>query len=321
MRKIVVLDTWVNDTNLGNKIIMDAVYAELRRLFPHDFFYQVPLLEHIRAGRGLVRQGDYVFLGGTNVLSADMNKSTGWPLGITDAFWMRNVILFGVGWWQYQSYAPRPSTRFVLKRILNKEHSHSVRDAYTAARLKALGFKVLNTGCPTLWPLTKAHCEAIPRTNAQAALLTFTEYRQNPKDDRLLFEIVKRNYASIYFWPQMHGDYDYAKRLCDSQVIFVDPSVEALDDLLHKEDVDYVGTRLHAGIRALQHRRRTIIIAVDNRATEMNRDFNLPTVPREKSATELDSRIKSSWATQVILDQHAIAAWRQQFATLVDHPA
>ena len=45
-------------------------------------------------------------------------------------------------------------------------------------------------------------------------------------------------------------------------------------------EFDYVGTRLHAGILALNYRKRTLIIAVDNRAAEMKTDINLPVIAR-----------------------------------------
>jgi hypothetical protein len=144
-------------------------------------------------------------------------------------------------------------------------------------------------------------------------LLTFTEYNQSPKEDRLLFDILLKHYSKIMFWPQMFGDYAYAKKIAGSKVEFVDPSVNALDDMLNGVAVDYVGTRLHAGIRALQHFRRTIIIAVDNRATEMGKDFNLPILPREQLGTHLGQMISTGWKTSIRINAGVIARWRNQF--------
>ncbi|MCK4782105.1 MAG: hypothetical protein KAV87_00030, partial [Desulfobacteraceae bacterium] len=157
---------------------------------------------------------------------------------------------------------------------------------------------------------------AIPSTKARSVLFTFTEYNQRPKDDKLLWEIVRRNYATVYFWPQMYGDYNYAKKICGNAVVFIDPSIEALDHLLQSKDIDYIGTRLHAGIRALQHKRRAIITAVDNRASEMGRDFNLPVISRERIASDLEDKINSSWNTRVNIDSEAIAFWKRQFSSL-----
>lgn len=37
--------------------------------------------------------------------------------------------------------------------------------------------------------------------------------------------------------------------------------------------MDFVGTRLHGGIRAMQHKQRAIIIEIDNRAKEISSRF------------------------------------------------
>ena len=67
MKKIVILDTWTNNTNLGNKIISEAVYKALREIFPKEFFYRVPALEYLQGGREMVENADYVFLAGTTL--------------------------------------------------------------------------------------------------------------------------------------------------------------------------------------------------------------------------------------------------------------
>lgn len=298
---------------------MESAYRELREIFPQDFFYHVPAYEYIRAGRKLIRNADLVFLAGTNLLSANMNKTSQWRLRISDVLWLKGVVLLGLGWWQYQSRPANYYTRLLLRGILAGNHLHSVRDSYTAERMKKLGFEVLNTGCPTLWRLSDDHCARIPRGQASKALMTFTQYNRNPSDDRRLFKIVRRNYKTVYFWPQMHGDFRYAQDICRNDIEIIDPSLEALDDLLKREEIDYVGTRLHAGIRALEHGRRAIIIAIDNRATEMGRDFNLPTLPREQLEQNLENRINSSWSTDIQLDLEAVANWKRQFDSPTTH--
>jgi len=315
MKRIVVLDTWTNNTNLGNKIIVEAVYKALKEIFPHDFFYQVPALEYLQAGRVKIEQADYVFLAGTNILSSNMEKTSNWCVRPTEKFWMNKVILMGLGWWQYQKIEPNLYTRSLLNQILNKDYLHSFRDSYTTKRMEELEFQGINTGCPTIWWLNKEHCAAIPHSKSDKVLLTFTEYNQNPKYDRLLFEVLEKNYSTIYFWPQMYMDYYYAKEVCGERIVFIDPSLEALDSLLKSEDIDYVGTRLHAGVRALQHQRRAIIIAVDNRAIEMGKDFNLPILTRGEIAINLEGKINEAWATSVNLDQEVISNWKKQFET------
>lgn len=313
MRKIAILDTWINDTNLGNIIIMQSVVKVLRDIFPHDIIYHLPASEYLSKGRNLIKQADYVFLGGTNVLSSNMNKTSDWCLRLRDLKWINNVVLLGVGWWQYQEKTPNIYSRTLLKKALSRSLSHSVRDSYTEHKLRSVGINSLNTGCPTIWGLTKEKCDEIPLSKGRSVLLTFTEYNQNPKYDSILFEILKRKYETVYFWPQQFGDYSYAKTICGNEFIFVDPSIEALDHILQKESIDYCGTRLHAGIRALQFNCRSIIISVDNRATEMGRDFSLPTLKRELILDQLENLIDSDWETKVNLDQNAILTWKKQF--------
>ncbi|MGB7275494.1 MAG: TylF/MycF/NovP-related O-methyltransferase, partial [Geitlerinemataceae cyanobacterium] len=254
-----------------------------------------------------------VFLAGTNLLCSDMEKNSQWCIKPNESFWKNKVTLLGLGWWQYQEIDPNAYTRYILSQTLNREKIHSARDSYTSSRLAKLGFRTVNTGCPTLWWLTEEHCYKIPDQKSDRVLLTFTEYNMAPQSDRLLFDVLSRNYSTIYVWPQMYGDYDYAQKICGNRITFIDPSLEALDDLLQNEQIDYVGTRLHAGVRALQHQRRSIIITVDNRAIEMGKDFNLPIVNRSEIATKLEERIRGTWKTEVRIDREAIETWKSQF--------
>jgi len=61
-----------------------------------------------------------------------------------------------------------------------------------------------------------------------------------------LFEIIQRNYATIYFGRNSSATTPMPEKICGDKIKIVDPSLEALDDLLRSESVDYVGTRLHA---------------------------------------------------------------------------
>ena len=309
-----MLDTWVGTTNQGNRVIMEAVLAEVRALFPDDFLYQVSAYEYVRAGRALLRAADHVFLGGTNVLSANMNRTSEWRLRPVDLLWLRNVTLLGVGWWQYQPRPVNRYTRFLLRHVLRPGVLHSVRDSYTRERLAGLSIPSLNTGCPSLWRLDPAHCARIPQRKGSQALLTFSEYNQDEAADRELFAVVRRSYRKVRFWSQQYGDYPYARRIGDGSLEFVAPSLEALDEALGGEGVDVVGTRLHAGIRALQHGRRAIVVGIDNRALEMARDVRLPVVARERVNADLEQLINGCWATELRVDAAAIAAWKRQLS-------
>ncbi|HJG62994.1 MAG TPA: hypothetical protein K8W21_08480, partial [Enorma massiliensis] len=91
------------------------------------------------------------------------------------------------------------------------------------------------------------------------------------------------------------------------------PSLEALDRVLERDDVDYVGTRLHAGIRALNHGRRSLVVTVDNRARHISQDTGLPTLERTELGEKLTDWINGSYATEIVLPEEAIAAWKAQF--------
>jgi polysaccharide pyruvyl transferase WcaK-like protein len=80
--------------------------------------------------------------------------------------------------------------------------------------------------------------------------------------------------------------------------------------------VDYIGTRLHGGIFALNHGRRGLILEVDNRAKEMGKDFGLPTVVRT-DLERIRAWIDRSHPFQIRLDQAAIGRWRDQFKPLL----
>lgn len=308
-----VFDTTVSNNNLGNWIIMDEVYKHLYDIFPSDFFLKHPFIDSIGSNTiQYLKQSDFVFFGGTNSLSSEMEHYKQWGLDLENSQHINDVILMGLGWWQYQD-GISDYTQTILHRVLNKNYFHSVRDSYTAEKLKSIGItNVLNTGCPTLWDIDQNICQAIPQEKAENVLLTFTNYYQNIKSDTELYNTVKKNYKTIYLWIQGPEDYQYAKDI-SSEIKFIDPNLNALDDLLSSSiDLDYVGTRLHAGIRALKHKRRSIIIGVDNRSVEMGKDFELKVIKRAEQHL-LDKAINSNFKTELKLPYEAINTWKQQF--------
>lgn len=309
---ISVFDTTVSDNNLGNMIIMEDIYSHLFQMFPSAFYIKLPYLDTIgNESIRYIQQSNLVFFGGTNALAGEMEHYRQWGIDFSNASQIRNVILMGVGWWQYQSHISE-YTKKILQQVLHTKFMHSVRDSYTAAKLNDLGINnVINTGCPTLWNLNQAICNQIPQEKAEDVLLTFTNYNQDKRDIEL-FTIVKRNYRTVYLWVQGPEDYEYAKNIC-SQIKFIDPNLRSLDDLLSStSSIDYVGTRLHAGIRAMSFKRRAIIIGIDNRSIEMSRDFGLKVIKR----TELDlleGEIHRKFKTELHIPFENIAIWKNQF--------
>lgn len=317
MKKILLFDTSICTDNLGDYLIMEAIKLELRNIFHNDFFIHVPT--HDKLGKNSINKikiSDFKFVCGTNLLSSNMNNYNQWKINIWYSRFITNVILIGVGWWQYQN-SPNFYTRILLNKILHKKYLHSARDNYTVDKLKAIGFKnVVNTGCPTLWALNNKHCYLILNRKSDNVLFTLTDYNKDYKKDLELIKILKNNYDKIYFWPQGLNDFEYLNAILKSykgNLVYVSPDIKELDKLLSSEiKLDYVGTRLHAGIRAMQYKRRTIIIGIDNRAIELAKDFNLPLIKREEINCLLD-RINSSFKTMISLPIDNINKWKNQF--------
>ena len=93
----------------------------------------------------------------------------------------------------------------------------------------------------------------------------------------------------------------------------IEPDLHAYTAALQSGKIDYVGTRLHAGIHALNQKVRTIILAVDNRATEMGKDFNLPVIQRTQVEEKLQIMIQSTWRTKISIPKENIQKWKMQF--------
>jgi polysaccharide pyruvyl transferase WcaK-like protein len=219
--------------------------------------------------------------------------------------------LLGVGWWQYQQPANHRS-RLFQRRVLHHDLPHSLRDGYSADQLRASGFdNVLNTSCVTLWDLDKAAQASIPTGRAGSVITTLTDYKPAPALDRAMLELLQRRYDEVSIWIQGAGDYAYIESLGVSGVRIIDPQLEAFDEALTAAgELDYIGTRLHAGVRAMYRGRRAMILGVDNRATEIARDVQLPVIERANAVEELDDWIDGNSATRLTIPWNAITAWK-----------
>lgn len=313
MKVISVFDTSVCSSNLGDQIIMDSVNQVLEQLFYNSLFIYIQTHDIISHSSYVnLNKSELVFVGGTNLLSSNMNKYNQWKVSLWDTFFIKGVVLIGVGWWQYQK-KPNLYTEIIYRRLLNRQYLHSVRDSYTEKQLKSIGISnTINTSCPTMWGLTKEHCNCIPKQKSDSVLVTFTEYNQNLKFDVNLVDLLKRKYKTLYFWTQQPNDFEYMKSICGDFAVYLKPSLKELDNFLSSFEVDYIGTRLHAGIRALQYKRRSLVLTVDNRAVEISKDTNLPTLERE-NMQGIESWIDSRYETMIKLPEKNINRWRSQF--------
>lgn len=313
MLKVTVLDPSITSVNLGDQIIMQATRSILNRLFPDAFYVTLPTHEFfLWESYRICRDSDYVFVGGSNLLKSKMLWNNQWKISPFDWLLRRNCILLGCGWWHYQS-EPDWYSRQLLQRILSHQHLHSVRDDYTRQQLQAAGMdNVRNTACITMWDLNPAHCSQIPATRAPKVMTTVTGYNANPEVDRAVISLLLKHYQEVLLWVQQPEDLPYARSLSDGRVQLIAPNLQTYTDYLQTHHVDYIGTRLHGGIRALQCGKRTLILAVDNRAVEISRDTQLPVRQRDDLAG-IEQWIVSPAATHLRLPVQAIDAWQAQF--------
>ena len=313
--KITLFDTFICSKNLGDSIIMDSVNDEINKIFPESMIMYTQTHEKIsHPTYSIVKQSNFSFIGGTNLISSNMNYYKQWKINLIDSFFLKDIILMGVGWWQYQKEA-NFYTRYLLKSVLNQNFLHSVRDSYTENKFKKIGFNnIINTSCPTMWKLNEEHCQAIPSDKAETVVTTLTDYNKDSNHDKKLIELLIKSYKKVYFWPQGLTDIKYLNTLGLSEFLKILPAkVESYNAVLKNEkSIDFVGTRLHAGIRALQNKRRTIIVAIDNRAFEKAKDFNIKICPRD-DLTMLKETIYSNFQTIIKLPFENISRWKSQF--------
>jgi len=317
---VILYEPGLSSMNTGDRIISDSAMRYIEPILEWRNIAHVSTHQPttFRYRRGLYHSA-VGFVLGTNLLqNAGLFKQKNWKVTLVDTLQVQNLVLVGCGWKGYDNKKSGYYTKTLYRRLLSSEYLHSVRDAYTLHKLKELGINnVLNTGCPTLWKLTRSHCAGIRRRKGDIAVVTLTDYRRDPHADADMLRTLMGRYGSIYLWPQGLGDYAYLCELeCAERVYTIKPTLQAYDQFLQEHpNADYVGTRLHGGIRALQHGNRSIIISVDNRAREMGKDFNLPVIERGNQHG-LTKMIDDAFETRVTIDEHAIKTFLKQLASI-----
>lgn len=310
---ISVFDTSIAAYNIGNHIIMDAVKSEVMELFPDSFVLSLPVEDIKTNARHYNAMSDISFVGGTNILNGDIRRYRQWDLSLHNIMTLSDIVLMGCGWWQYEERPITRYTRWAFDKIFSKQYVHSVRDEYTKNKLATIGINSINTGCPTLWRITDDVVKRIPKEKKNSVVVTLTDYNRNKERDIKLLDVCVRNYDTIYLFPQGTGDIPYITELGYlDRLMLVSPQIAAYDTILESGEVDYIGTRLHAGIRALQKSVRSFIIGIDNRAKEMARDFGLP-VLNENKLEGLESWINQPYTLKLNIPFERIEFWKQQF--------
>lgn len=317
MNKIYLFEPSIGSENIGDKIITDSTKKEMGDFLASAFCVELPTHTPL-SNRYMyfLRGADFKFVLGSNIIVGDLNPVIHlkqWNISPLTLHNLKDVILIGVGAQQYNQKIAF-FTKLSYKYMLNKHYKHSVRDGYTENVMKKMGFdNVLNTACPTMWSLTPSHCSQIPQKKVKNVVVTFTDYKPNPQRDNEILSVLKADYEKVFFWPQGHNDYNYFMRLNETAgICVINSNLKDYDNFLRNNDVDYVGTRLHGGIRALQNGKRTIIIGIDNRAKELNKDFNLPILAQESLDT-LSGVINGRIKTEIALPISNIQEFLSQF--------
>lgn len=237
-----------------------------------------------------------------------------WNINLFNYQPLKGTILVGVG--AGAGNKTNAYTRFMYKHMLSSEFIHSVRDERSKEYVESLGLKAINTGCVTMWSLTPDFCSQIPSKKSDEVVFTLTAPSEtDPKDDRdqIIIDILRRNYSKVYYWPQAFLDRNYINKFSNTEGIeILEVSKSVYDDFLQTHDADYVGTRLHGGIYAMRHKRRAIIISIDERARGINESNNLNCVDKN-NLEGLEPLIQSEFQTTIKMNQDAIETWKKQF--------
>lgn len=324
MKRILLLDTSIASDNKGDDIIMECVRKELTPIFHDNFVRTLPThvspFHWYQAWRGLTAvksfaNSDYKFVGGSNILVPNLTTYyPQWNVNIFNYRPLRGCVLVGTGAGAGAENGSDWHTKYVYRHMLHNKYYHSVRDERSKKYVEYLGLKAINTGCVTMWMMTTDFCREIPVKKSDSVVFTLTSgYGVSPETDQFMIDTLNMQYKNIFFWPQCLGDYEYFTQFQNiNHINILQATKEAYDEYLTKENTDYVGTRLHGGIYAMRHRRRSIIISIDERARAIKEDNNIMSIERTK-INDLPSLISSDFQTNVKMDLDSINKWKSQF--------
>lgn len=307
--RLAVFDPSLATDNLGDEVIYQAVEVVLLDLFPNAFIHRIASHEALSdRSHKVLRAADMVFVAGSNLLPPDGGQ---WRLTLADSLFCDNIVVIGAGWQHDSTPLTRESTK-IIRRTFHRTALHAVRDQPAADNLATLGLRVVNTSCPTLWSIDAAAAARIPIVRAPEAVVAVTAYRKRPAEDAAFLRLVTECYRKVWFYPQMADDVPHLERIGFGHLPRIRASTEAYTRFLAENDVDYVGSRLHGGIRALQTGKRSLILQVDNRARDIATHTGLPSA-RLDDLAGIRAWIEAPAPTVLRLPAADIAAWKSQF--------
>lgn len=325
MKKTVIFDTALGTSNVGDEIILDSIYKGMSDIFDEHFSlrlathvnnFSMKQIIHRNTKIRYFQEADWKFVCGTNLIAQTRigKINSQWQLYPSNLSIYKNCVLIGAGTTKSSEkldfYA-----RLLYGKVLSKQYVHSVRDDLTKRVIESLGCRAINTGCPTLWQLTPEHCGRIPVGKADNCILSVSGYKPqiDPENDAKLLEIIRRNYAGVRAWIQTTDDESYLNSLPGGSEIPRIYSLKRFREVLLEGNVDYIGTRLHGGVFAMQHFCRSLVISIDHRAEGFHQTNNLPILRRDAVAERLESVIHSEFPTEIRIDRDAIAEFKSQF--------
>lgn len=322
MENILILDTSIGSDNKGDDIIMECTRKELFQLLKPN--YELTLPTHVASFHWYqvwknssayqrFSKCRLKFVGGSNIMVSNLfTHFAQWNINLFNYQPFIGSILVGVGAGAGAEKGSNWYTRYIYQHMLNREYYHSARDERSKLYMESLGLKAINTGCVTMWMLTPEHCTQIPTRKADKVVFTITAGNFDQRDQEML-DILLRNYKEVYFWPQGHEDYKRFMKMNNTENVYVlQASKDAYDKYLTENDTDYVGTRLHGGVYAMRHKRRAIIIAIDERARAINAKNHLNCIEKD-NIQELENLLNGDIKTEIIMPFDEIKRWKAQF--------
>lgn len=315
MKNVILYDPSICSLNCGDEVIVQSAKKHIFSTIGDAHYTEIST--HMPLDNSVLdwfNNISYSFVCGTNLLKYGLvfGKKM-WNFKWNNIKHMKQVVLVGCGWFEYQQHMDVLS-KHIWNSVLSHDYMHSVRDDYTEQQMRRMGFtNIINTGCPTMWDFTNEFCNGIQKTKAKNVITTLTYYRKNITADQEMLDILSEHYEKVYLWLQGYYDLEYSKLLrIPKNTVFVPNNLSYYDDILDSEDVEYIGTRLHGGIRAMQYKKRCLIIAVDNRALEKKKSFNLNVIERGQE-TSIPEYIYSEYNTSVHLNIEKINSFLSQF--------
>lgn len=321
METVVLMDTSIASLNKGDNIIVECIKKEMDYFTKDRFVLNLPThispFHSYQVWRNSNRLRIYKdcsrkFVCGSNLLVPNMmTHFPQWNVNIFNYGAVKDCILLGVG--AGAGDKSNYYTKILYKKMLNKDIYHSVRDERTKIFLESIGIKAINTGCPTMWMLTPEFCKTIPTKKSNKVIFTLTARSEKDERDQRLIDILNKNYNNLYYWVQGIEDFEYLNKFNNiDRINIVKPTVTAYREILNMDDLDYIGTRLHAGIYAMRHKKRSIIIAIDERAREINKCNNLNCIDKD-NIDDLEKMINKEIITRIKMPFDKIKKWKEQF--------